>query len=429
MKPLHTLLQHHQPLFTKELGEIHPLTASLHAKPDALPRFFKPHPVLFAIKDAISRELKRLEKQGTISPVTHSNWATPIVPVPKKDGKFCICEITVNQVLAVEYPLLTPEKLFLTLSGGKIFSKLGLSQAYLQLPVQKEPKPYLTITTHEGLYVYNSLPFGVASAPVIFQKLMDKVLQGISGVICHIDDILICSADEETHLSPLEKVFSRLETHGFQLKLKTFEFLLTCIEYLGHIITGDGIKPVPSKVEAIVKASKSVNVQQLRSFLGLINHYGKFIPSLSTLLHPLNALQAHKKWVWSSECAKAFQTAKNQSTSAVVLTHYDPSLPITLAAHASAYGVGAVISHVFPDSSERPIAFVSFTLSSSKQNYAQLQKETLALIFWCKSSIDIFMALITTNHNLGTQKSIPSLVTVRLQRRAILLSVYDYNIH
>ena len=133
---------------------------------------------------------------------------------------------------------------------------------------------------------------------------------------------------------------------------------------------------MPSKVEAVVKAPKPVNVQQLRSFLGLINYYGKFIPNLSTLLHPLNSLlQANKKWVWSPECAKAFQAAKNQLISAVVLTHYDPSLPITLVADASAYGVGAVISHVFPDNSERPIAFASRTLSSSEQNYAQLQKK------------------------------------------------------
>ena len=144
------------------------------------------------------------------------------MPVPKKDRKFRICgdyKVTVNQVLAVEeYPLPTPEDLFL--SGGKIFSKLDLSQAYLQLPVQEESKPYLTINTHQGLCAYNCLPFGVSSAPAIFQKLMDKVLQGISGVTCYIDDILICSADEETHLLTLEKVFSRLESHGFRLKLE-----------------------------------------------------------------------------------------------------------------------------------------------------------------------------------------------------------------
>ena len=134
-----------------------------------------------------------MEQQGTISPVKHSQWATPIVPVPKNDEKFCICgdyKVTLNQVLLVEeYPLPTPEELFSTLAGGKIFSKLDLSQAYLQLLVEKESKKYLTINTHQRLYVYNRLPFGVASTPAIFQKLMDTMLQGIAGVTCYIDDI------------------------------------------------------------------------------------------------------------------------------------------------------------------------------------------------------------------------------------------------
>ena len=140
LKPLNSLLQQHETLFSKALGKIQPITASLHMKPDATPRFFKPRPVPFAIKDAISQELDRLEKQGIISKVPHSQWATPIVPVPKKDGKFRICgdyKVTVNQALSVEeYPLPTPEELFSTLSSGKIFSKLDLSQAYLQLPIE-----------------------------------------------------------------------------------------------------------------------------------------------------------------------------------------------------------------------------------------------------------------------------------------------------
>jgi len=120
------------------------------------------------------------------------------------------------------------------------------------------------------------------------------------------------------------------------------------------MITKHDIEPVPSKVEAIVKAPPPANVQQLRSFLSLINYYGKFIPDLSTLLHPMNSLlhpmnsllQSNKKWCWSKECSKAFQNAKNQLTSACILTHYNPSLPITLAADTSQYGVGTVISQM-----------------------------------------------------------------------------------
>ena len=221
-KTLDSLLKQHESLFTDELGNVKPFTASLQVLPNATPRFFKPRPVPFAIKDAVSQELNHLEKQGIISSVSTSQWAAPIVIVPKKDGRFRICgnyKVTVNQALDVEeYPLPTPEELFLALSGGRIFSKLDLSQAYLQVSGDEASKPYLTVNTHRGLYVYNRLPFGVASAPAIFQKIMDTVLQGIAGVTCYIDDILVSSPDEETHMQILGEVFDCLEKHGFRLK-------------------------------------------------------------------------------------------------------------------------------------------------------------------------------------------------------------------
>ena len=252
-----------------------------------------------------------MEKQGIISSVSTSQWAVPIVIVPKKDGRFRICgdyKVTVNQALDVEeYPLPTPEELFSTLSGGRIFSKLDLSQAYPQVSVDEASKPYLRVNTHRGLYVYNCLPFGVASVPAIFQKIMDTVLQGITGVTCYIDDILVSSPDEETHIQILGEVFDRLEKHGFRLKQNKCEFLLSHIEYLGHVVNEAGLHPLPSKVEAITKAPIPVNAQQLRSFLGLVNYYGKFIPNLAIHLHSLNQLlQARKKWKWSRECAEAF---------------------------------------------------------------------------------------------------------------------------
>jgi len=120
-----------------------------------------------------------------------------------------------------------PEELFSTLSAGKIFSKLDLSQAYLQVPVEDISKPYSTINTLQGLYVYNRLQFGISLAPVIFQKLMDTVLQGIPGVCCYIDDILVSNSDEDNHLQILEQIFTRLTAHGLRLKLEKYEFLLT----------------------------------------------------------------------------------------------------------------------------------------------------------------------------------------------------------
>ena len=153
--------------------------------------------------------------------------------------------------------------------------------------------------------------------------------------------------------------------------MRKVHFLQESIEYLGHQIDRTGIQAVPSKIDAIVKAPEPTNVQELRSFLGLLNYYGKFIRNLSSILHPLNRLlQVPQKWDWTEECSRAFKRAKDQLTSLEVLIHYDPKLLINLATDASAYGIGAVISHVLPDCTERPMSFASRTLTASEKNYA-----------------------------------------------------------
>ena len=154
------------------------------------------------------------------------------------------------------------------------------------------------------------------------------------------------------------------------------------VEYLGHFIDSQGLHTMLAKDEAIQQTPEPENLQQLRSFLGLLNYYGKFIPSLASMVYPLNQLlQKDTKWQWTQDCAKAFSEAKQALKLSQVLVHYDPSLPITLAGDASAYSIGTVISHVLPDGSERPIAFASRTLSSSEKNHSQLEREALSLVF------------------------------------------------
>ena len=286
--------------------------------------------------------------------------------------------MTVNQALEVDqYPLPKPDDLFATLAGGEKFTKLDLSQAYQQLPLD-ESMQYVTINTHRGMYRYTRLPFGVVSAPAMFQKIMDTILQGIPKVICYIDDILVTGADDEEHLRNLAEVLQQLKRYGVRVKKSKCSFMKASVEYLGHRIDTEGLHTTPDKLEALVKAPAPRNVQELRSFLGLLNYYGKFMPNLATILHPLNTLLQHgRKWKWTPECAKAFQLAKDTLTTSQVLVHYNPALPMKMAADASAYGVGAVISHMLPDGTERPIAFASRTLSSSERNYAQIEKEAL----------------------------------------------------
>ena len=170
------------------------------------PRYYPSRQVPFAIREKVEEELERLQALGVIQPVQFSNWAAPIVPVMKNDGRVCICgdyKITVNQAARLEkYPIPRIEELFALLAGGEVFTKLDLSHAHLQIPLDEESCHFVTINTHKGLFEYKHLPFGVASTLSIFQRTMENILQGIKGVCVCIDDILITGSTEEEHLQP-----------------------------------------------------------------------------------------------------------------------------------------------------------------------------------------------------------------------------------
>ena len=194
--------------------------------------------------------MDRLEQQVIFQKVSNSDRAAPIVAVPKKDGRFRICgdyKVTVNQVLSVDQnPFSRPDELhiFATLAKGKILSKLDLSQASLRLQLDDASIPYITINTHKGLDSFTRLPFGVASAPAIYQTMMDTVLQGLRGVLCDIDDILVSGKDEASYFKLLEEVFNRLEKHGFRLKHEKCQSVLPRVDYQGHQISSYGVRPL-----------------------------------------------------------------------------------------------------------------------------------------------------------------------------------------
>ena len=167
---------------------------------------------------------------------------------------------------------------------------------------------------------------------------------------------------------------------------------MSYVEYLGYQISQSEIQALQNQAEAFANAPTFINIQEVCSFFELLNYYGKFVHNLSTMVQPLNALlQAGKSWNWTSECTQAFHLAKQQLTFTKVLAHCDPKLPINLAADASIYAVGAVISYVFPDGSEKPIAYASRTLSSSERNNTQVEKEALSLVFGIKKISPIFI--------------------------------------
>lgn len=428
-------------VFAGGLGTMKHVCAHLSLREGATPRFCRPRPVPFAIRESVGRELDRLEAAGILKKVEHSDWAAPIVPVPKKDGTIRVCgdfKVTVNPMLQVDqHPLPNPNELMATLAGGKSFTKLDLTAAYQQMLLDEESAKLVTLNTHKGLYKCTRLPFGVASAPAVFQRAMDSILQGIPYVACYVDDILVTGTSEADHRKHLEEVLRRLQENGLRLQCNKCQFFQPSVEFLGHVIDAEGVHTSSKKVKAITDARAPRNVSELRAFLGLVNYYGRFVPSLASLLHPLySLLRSEVQWKWSEECQQAFQEAKEKLVSAPVLTHYDVNLPIHMAGDASQYGVGAVISHTMPDGSERPIAFASRTLSPSEKQYSQVEKEALALIFGVKKFHQFLYGrrfTLVTDHKpltaiLGPKSGVPSLAAARMQRWALLLSGYSYNI-
>uniref|UniRef100_A0AAV2JVH3 ribonuclease H n=1 Tax=Knipowitschia caucasica TaxID=637954 RepID=A0AAV2JVH3_KNICA len=386
---LETVLVAATPVFQDGIGTLKNIKGKIVLQDGAIPRFHKARPVPYAIRQKVEAELDRLEADGILSKVDWSPWATPIVPVAKKSGAVRVCgdfKITINPVLQAEqYPLPRIEDIFANLAGGKRFTKVDLAEAYLQMEIEEDSKMFLTINTLKGLYRYNRLVFGVASAPAIWQRAMDQVLQGIPGTQCYLDDIIVTGANDNEHLENLHKVLQRLQDYGLRARRDKCEFFKPCITYCGHTIDAQGLHKCKEKINAVMKAPQPQDVQQLRSFLGFINYYHRFMPNLSTVLHPLNELlQAERKWKWTKECEQAFQEVKRLVTSETVLTHYDPSLPVKLACDASPYGIGAVMSHVMRDGTERPIAFASRSLSSAEKNYSQIDKEALGLVWGVK---------------------------------------------
>ncbi|UYV73515.1 hypothetical protein LAZ67_10003901, partial [Cordylochernes scorpioides] len=433
------LLSEHQVVFGETTDPIKGFTFAVNIQ-DVNPIFHKARPVPFAIRTAVNEVLERMVEKDYLYQVPSSKWATPVVVVPKKNKEFRICcdfKVTLNRFLdTAAYPLPTQQDLFSVLARGKYFSKLDLSNAYLQLEVNPSTQPLLTINTHKGLFRFKRMPFGLANAPSFFQSVMDRILAGINGVICYIDDVLVSTASVEEHMAVLKTIFVRLQKHNIKLKREKCEFLRREIQYLGHLIKEDGIRPLEDKIQGLQKAKSPTNVSELRSFLGLVNYYGKFIPNLPELLEPLHKLlKKNSYWKWTGECEEAISECKRRITSEKVLVPYDATLPLSLATDASQIGVGAVLSHVI-EGQEKPIMFASRTLSGTERNYSQIEREALAIIYGVTKFHQFIYGrqfTLITDHKplvsiLGPRAGIPTLSTSRLQRWGLTLAAYTYEI-
>ena len=199
------------------------------------------------------------------------------------------------------------------------------------MELSEDSKEYLTVNTHKGLFHFQRLSFGVTTAPLIFQRFMDQVLQGIDSVVCSQDDILIETGDDESqHLILLSQVLDRLKKYNIKANRSKSEFFKRKLRFLGHIIDAQGLLACEDKVDAMRNIPAPTNVGELQSLIGMINFYGKFLPFQANTMAPLyNLLNKNVSWNWTEQCQQALDTVKRQLSNEPVLTHYDATKPLS----------------------------------------------------------------------------------------------------
>ncbi|UYV61148.1 K02A2.6-like, partial [Cordylochernes scorpioides] len=405
------------------------------AKPYSI---YTPRRVPIPLMKELQMELERMTSNGVIEKVEGSSeWCSPMVLVAKPSGKLRICvdlSILNKNILREIHPIPVVEHTLAQLKGAKVFTKLDANSGFWQIPLSSESSALTTFITPFGRFRFKRLPFGISSAPEIFQKRMGQILEGLEGTLCHMDDIMVYGSCQEEHDKRLETVLTRVSKSGLTLNKDKCKFAVTTIKFLGHQIGPNGIQVDPKRKLAILEFPKPRSVKELKQFLGMVNFSARFVPNLAEIAHPMNKLLSKKEeWIWGDDQDRAFDQIKENLTSAQGLALYDPSLPITVSADASSFGLGAVIWQT-KDGLRQVIAYASRTLSETEKRYAQIEKEALAITWACekfKQYIQGLVITLETDHKplvpIFTSKNIDDL-TPRIQRLRLRIMRYSYKI-
>ena len=276
-----------------------------------------------------------MEKLGVIEKVEKStDWVNGLVTVTKPNGKLRICldPRPLNQAIKRHhYHLPTAEKLISQMHSARFFTKLDASKGYWQIPVDHESSDLLTFATCFGRYKFNRMPYGIHSASEIFQLEISKIIEGIDGVANSQDDIIIWADMKEAHDARVKQVLARVRESGLKLNRAKCVFGVTELTFLRHILSAEGIKPDPNKVEAITGMPAPSNKTELQRFLGMVNYLGKFIPRLSDETAPLRELlKKDVHFVMQKPQMDAFRQLQRLITTVPILQYYDPNLPTRL---------------------------------------------------------------------------------------------------
>ena len=375
---------------------------------DSPPVCQRPYSLPLKHVEWVTKELEILEKAGVISRSV-SPWASPIVIVPKKSEpgepprrRMCVDYRVLNSLLPPVnkahskakgilslVPLPKIDEIYAQLKGSKVYSAIDMRSGYFHLGLSDEAKPKTAFVPggpHGAKYEFNRCPFGLSQAPAYFQRLVHEVLKGITFAFGYLDDILIFSPDNKTHLEHLEVVFQRLKEADLKLKASKCNFFKKHIQYLGHLVSGEGIEPLPEKLEAVRKMPPPTTPKEIRQFLGLVGYYRKFVPKFADIARPLtNLTKLDVPYEWTNRCQEAFEFLK-QMLKEPILKYPDPSKPYTLFTDASKFAWACVLTqeyeHEFDGKKRKilhPITYMSGLFKGSQINWATLTKEAYAI--------------------------------------------------
>ena len=389
--PLSSVLLEYQDVFSWYPGDIGRTSKVYHRIPtgDAGPSRQAPRRLPFHKQTEVRDHLEEMLTRGIIQP-SCSPWAAPIVLVQKKDGstRFCVDYWRLNSVTKKDaFPLPRVDDSLDALGESELFSTLDLASGYWQVELDPANREKTAFTTHQGLYEFNVMPFGLCNAPGTFQRLMNSTLSGLqwSSCLVYLDDVIIFSKTLEEHLARLTAVLERFRSAGLKIRPSKCHLLQHTVSYLGHTISRHGIATDPKKILCLKQWPTPSNIEQLRSFLGLATYYRRFIGNFVEISAPLRRLQEkNAQFIWNENCDRAFHTLNQILTSAPVLAYPRFDKEYILDTDASDSAIGAVLSQTHSDG-EHVIAYGSRSLIKAERRYSVTRKELLAMVHFVKS--------------------------------------------
>ena len=385
------------------------------------------------------KEFMEMEKQGIVRR-SKSAWSSPLHMVPKADGYWRPCGDyrRLNLVTTPDmYPPPHMEDLSAKLAGKTVFSKLDLRKGYYQVPVAAEDVQKTAIITPFGLYEFLRMPFGLRNAGQSFQRFMDQIMEGIEHIFIYMDDILVASENRVQHQQHLRAVLQRLADHGLVLNKEKCVFCASSVEYLGHVVTAEGIKPLGARVAAIQDFPPPTTRGELQRVLGMINYYRRFIRGAACLLKPLTDAtrgpgSQNTPLTMVADMQQAFSAAKSALVGAAMLTHPRADAEVSLAVDASDKHVGGVLQQ-WDLNAWRPLAFYSRKLTGAESRYSTYDRELVA----CVAAIKHFRFLlegrsfaIWTDHKPLTYSlhQVTDALTARVQRHLAYVAEFTSDI-